>query len=267
MNKKALIVGINYPNSVMPLQPLKGCINDAKAFTKILVEQFNFSLSNMQILIDDTATRKNILDSLNYLVKILEPGDVGTFIYSGHGTQTADLPPSDETDMKDEAIVPYDALYKPENYIRDDEIKEILTKLKQDVQFTIIFDSCHSDTADKPTIDSTDMDLVKAINLTPGTVQIEGIINSLQISPSNSKNHSLSGPNHYLLAGCKEYQKSKDHETNGYFTNELIKYLKPGITYQELQEKVVPAVILRSHNEQEPQFTGPNLNNKIFMSE
>ncbi|MGA5673932.1 caspase family protein [Bacillus bombysepticus] len=263
MNKRALIVGINYPNSI---KPLKGCINDAKAFTKILVEKFDFSLSNMQILIDDTATRKNILDGLKYLIQTLEPGDIGAFVYSGHGTQTADLPPIDEEDMKDEAIVPYDSLHAPENYIRDDEIHELLNNLKQNVQFTIIFDSCHAETADKPDdINSTETDTVKTINQTPGVVQIDNIVNDLKVIPSNSKDHPLSGTNHYLLAGCKASQKSRDNEKNGYFTNELIKYMEPGITYEELQTKVVPAVMARSQNEQEPQFTGPNLTNKIFI--
>lgn len=259
MKKLALIVGVNYPNTS---NALIGCVNDAKGFTRLLTEDFGFFLADIQILLDDIATKKNILEGIDRLVKELEPGDSGVFVFSGHGTRTADLPPIDEDDMMDEAIVPSDSINNPENYIRDDEILERLSQLQPNVHFTIVFDSCHSGTGTKP-LTSTKF---KYIDPTPGTLLIKNFIEELAPTRTNPK-RSFSGMNHYLLAGCKSDQQSRDAlnpNENSYFTAELLKNIKPGITYEQLYNKVVPAVMESTNNSQEPQFEGPDLSNQIF---
>ncbi|KQU24471.1 hypothetical protein ASG65_17735 [Bacillus sp. Leaf13] len=269
MKKLALIIGINYLKS---FKPLKGCINDTKGITKLLVEKFDFSLTDIQILLEEAATRQNILNSIDYLIKELKPGDIGVLAFSGHGTQIADMPPIDEEDLLDEVIVPYDGIDErnsfPENFIRDDEIYERLGNLVQDVHLTFIFDSCHSGTVTRGGLENRNSNdnLHQARSIPPSfsVTEIKHLVADLTTSRSLGEHHSFSGENYYLLAACKDDQEAKDDETNGYFTAELLRYIEPGITYEQLKEKVVPTVKERSFNEQEPQFNLPNLHVPIF---
>ncbi|MBU5245303.1 caspase family protein [Bacillus halotolerans] len=255
--KKALIIGINYSGST---KPLKGCIKDADAYVNLLVKNFGFEISDIQILIEDTATRQNILDGLiNLKDQLKQKDDVGLFVYSGHGTRTADLPPIEEEDGLDEAIVPWDGIDNPNNYIRDDEIRNILNQINKEVHFTTIFDSCHSDTADR------DLNVVRSFTeLTPGASEIKKIVEKINENKNTPAEHPLANNNTYLIAACKSTQKAKDGDDNGLFTRELIRFIKKGLTYEKVKNLVVPEVKRHSEDQQEPQFSGPDLNSFIF---
>lgn len=283
MKKLALITGINYEGTT---DALGGCINDATDILQKLVGDFGFYQSDIQLLIEEVATRKNILDGLEYLVKELEPEDIGVFYYAGHGTQTADLPPIDEDDMLDEAIVPIDALNNSNvihsNLIRDNEIQEILSKLAKDVHFVVISDSCHSETITRDPIKKrvnirkaetiqdikeifNDLKMTKkehpelrkrrAVQPTSTTLKIKEIMKNLK--GTKRKRDVLEKPkNHILLAGCKDSESSFDDGTNGYFTTALIKYMEKGITYKDLYDLAREDVLNRSYDEQDPQIYG-----------
>ncbi|VVA95844.1 unnamed protein product [Arabis nemorensis] len=141
MVKKAILIGINYPGTE---GELLGCIDDVKQMHKSLVELFGFSEENITELIDTDKSKiqptgKNIRQALSGLVGSAKSGDVLCVHYSGHGTR---LPPEtgedDDTEF-DECIVPSD-----NNYITDDEIIEIVSKVPKDCSFTFVSDSCHS---------------------------------------------------------------------------------------------------------------------------
>ncbi|MFC3885577.1 caspase family protein [Bacillus songklensis] len=270
--KLALIIGINYRGTEKELSG----INDASDLLHKLVQDFGFNQSNIQLLIEEVATRKNILDGLERLVRELEPGDIGVFTYAGHGTQTADLPPIDEDDMLDEAIVPIDALSDRSNLIRDDEIQEILSKLAHDVHFVVIFDSCHSATGTRAqeygalveTATREHKKLSKRfIPPTPTIKEIKEIMSDIKINNRDVSEHPLTGPNHILLAGCKANEVAFDDLTNGYFTKALIKHMEKGISYQELYDIVRGEVLNSSNNAQEPQLDGPDFLTKMNIFE
>lgn len=143
-SKKALLCGLNYigtPNELF------GCINDTNNIKNLLErEPFNYNYFN--ILTDKTnkkPIRKNILSELTNLLVYSNEGDRLFFLYSGHGTCTADLN-GDESDRQDELIVPLDA-NSIGTCILDDDIKKIITKyLKKGVTLFMLFDSCFSGT-------------------------------------------------------------------------------------------------------------------------
>lgn len=291
MKKLALITGINYEGTS---NELGGCINDANGILHKLVKDFDFQTSDIQLLIEEVATKKNILDGLEQLVANLEPGDVGVFTYSGHGTQTADLPPIGEDDMLDEAIVPIDGLSDHSNLIRDDEIYDKLANLANGVHFVVIFDSCHSETGTRAPV--VDMHAIKETIGNAATIdEIEGIIKNIKtrelqasqktvsnrqndkirsIEPSKSVKkiqsmvadlivhkrdleHPLSAPGHILLSGCRANDVSYDDGTNGYFTKALLDNMKKGMTYQELYDLARKDVLDRSIQRQYPNLEGP----------
>ena len=117
---------------------LKGCVNDVKNMKKMLVENFGFPASNIQILVDvggtaaQKPTGKAIKKTLRRLCKGCKPGDVLFVHFSGHGTQVRDKN-GDDADNKDEAIVPTDL-----NVVTDDDLRRILGKLPPNVKFTMV---------------------------------------------------------------------------------------------------------------------------------
>jgi metacaspase-1 len=82
MKKLALLVGINDYQGVNDLQ---GCINDVTNVRSVLKTYFGFTNSEIRVLTDNRATKKNILLRLDKMVKTAVNGDYLVFHFSGHG--------------------------------------------------------------------------------------------------------------------------------------------------------------------------------------
>lgn len=141
MTKKALLVGCNYPGTKAELA---GCVNDAFMIKKMLMEHKGFQEEDITMLVDTddqymSPTGANIRSELEKMCTSAEPGDTVVFHFSGHGTQVPSDGDDDEADKKDEAICPTDM-----NLIVDDDLKAIVSKLPDGVDFTFISDCCHS---------------------------------------------------------------------------------------------------------------------------
>ncbi len=140
--KKALLVGINYPNTD---HALRGCVNDVNIMADILINNFGFKTKNIRMLTDHSATTENILERLNWLVSDLKLGDVIYFHYSGHGSQYVDTKydTDDEPDGLDEVLVPIDMNWR-DKMITDDQLKAVFDRVPPGVKFTVVLDCCHS---------------------------------------------------------------------------------------------------------------------------
>ena len=158
--KRALIVAIgSYPEN-SGWNKLSSA-NDARLMRTILISQ-GFKGSNINSLLDEKATKANILKSLENLIVQSQKGDVVAFHFSGHGQQIADKN-GDELDGDDEALIPYDARksasaqYHGEKHLLDDELNGFLYRLREKVgaKGDVIFflDACHSGTASRGTED------------------------------------------------------------------------------------------------------------------
>lgn len=88
--KLALIIGINdYADA-----PLYGCVNDAILQRQLLIHRFGFNPSDVVMLLNQEATRKGILDTIEeHLIKQVKPGDVAVLHFSGHGSLVHDPDP------------------------------------------------------------------------------------------------------------------------------------------------------------------------------
>lgn len=121
---------------------LNGCINDAKSIELYLREN---GFTNIKMMTDETSiapTKTNILNELKYLLETSNKNDTLFIYYSGHGSYTLDRN-GDELDGRDELLVPLDF-----NYIKDDELKEIINSYgKADTKLIALFDCCNSGTA------------------------------------------------------------------------------------------------------------------------
>lgn len=152
--KRALLIGITQyspdPQTAAKKgsewKNLRGCINDVNSVKSVLMTaKFGFEEENITILTNEQATRDGIFKGIDNLTEACEEGDIAFVFYSGHGAQVKNSLSKDErNDFKDEAIVPFDAIFGAK-YIRDKELAPRFNKiLDKGVLLTIVFDCCHS---------------------------------------------------------------------------------------------------------------------------
>jgi len=160
----ALLVGVteypslkNYPFYDSRIH-LRGPINDAREFKKLLIDKFGLEEGSITLLIEglkDTyrPTRANIEREFNRLAEVAQKGDIIVILMSGHGDQLParnDDPDNVEPDGWDEVFLPADVTcWKPQsridNAITDNNFRKWLGAIEGKGAFVwIIFDACHS---------------------------------------------------------------------------------------------------------------------------
>lgn len=141
--KRALCIGVNAYEE--PGDVLQGCVADATAWSEALGAA-GFST---EVILDADATRTGILSAMLDIVAESQAGDVVAIQYAGHGTYVPDLD-GDEDDVAgptDEALCPVD--FRQGRLIIDDDLAQIWDLIPEGVAVTLLFDSCHSGTANR----------------------------------------------------------------------------------------------------------------------
>jgi len=232
--KKALLVGIN--KYQIPGNDLNGCVNDVENMYNLLRNTYNFYGDNIRVLTDERATKANILERLDWLIKDSVPGDHLLFQFSGHGSQIRDRNGDELSDGLDEILCPHDMNW--DDPLSDDVLKPYFQKVNSEAKLVFFCDSWHSGTI---------MDLTERRNL--NSRQLDKHENSRFLTPpfdiksrsikrKNIKRRQIgvkkgitytNEQNHILLAGCQENQYSSDAKIDGQwqgaFTYSLIKTL------------------------------------------
>lgn len=139
----ALLVGINeYANSqdTRPIRPLRFAAGDARDLATLLVQNGGYVPEDVQLLVNDQATREAIYTALRSLRSKVREEDTVVIFFSGHGTVgTA----RDGTSHY--YLVPYDGrindLYR--TAIRDDALEELVGQLPSK-KVIFVLDACHS---------------------------------------------------------------------------------------------------------------------------
>ncbi len=143
--KRALLVGINYIGTP---SELAGCINDVNNMSNQIKNVYPMC-KDIRCLTDLTAikpTRKNILDSITWLINGLKPGENVLFHFSGHGGIVRDKN-GDEITGADSCICPLN-INGSNDVIIDDELRTLLAmKIPANSKCFVIIDACHSGTA------------------------------------------------------------------------------------------------------------------------
>lgn len=154
-NKWALIVAVGeYPQGGRWRN--LSSINDLK-YVKAALEKNGFAEKNIDTLLNQTATKFNMVKALNRLIEKVNAGDIVFFQFSGHGQQIED-DNGDEADGYDEALIPYDAkaaydpvTYNGQNHFRDDLLGEKLQAIRNKIgakgSLLVLLDACYSGTA------------------------------------------------------------------------------------------------------------------------
>ena len=288
--KKALLVGINtyeklpFYSSLLGRQVtnLKGSVNDVNSMRGLLISRYGFRVENIQVLTDDKATRRAILDTFErWLIRGTREGDLAFFYFSGHGTQIPDQN-GDEEDGMDEALCPYDLVpvgagsAAETKAILDDEIGVLLRRLKgRDV--VVFVDACHSGSMTRSIggaaisrLEETPTATAKymPVELTqsrprgkglPSSIPRQGDIPGDQIFVSSSRENQVS------------LEIALDEGFHGAMTSAIVEGMarKTDMTYIELYEYARKVIKDRHRLEQDAQLEperGKILENRVFVS-
>lgn len=208
------------------------------------------------IVSNEKATNKNILHELTNLSRNVSKGDTVIFHFSGHGQQILTGNSSEEVDLVDEALVPYDAAkrksatYNGQSHITDDIFGRYIADIRKAAGpaglVIAVIDACHSDSMDKGANVSEDVyrgtdeifgaealsadsiaglrELYNAADATP-VVTSQGLSNAVFISAckTNQRNYEINvndtsyGSLTYYF--CKAYQKTDISDLNVFLSD------------------------------------------------
>ncbi|WJX22041.1 hypothetical protein P8452_11388 [Trifolium repens] len=232
-NKRAVLCGVSYSRRQYRL---KGTVNDVVNMNSLLVENFGFPIQSIHVLTEEPKdpnlipTKRNIMESLKWLVKDCKLGDSLVFYFSGHGTQQ--YYKEDENFLLKGTIFPVDFLR--EGMITNNEINStIVEPLKNGVKLHAIIDACHS---------GTTLDLMHVYKKDNGNWKWINN-NTPSIEPGTK---CTNGGVAICFSACEESQMAADaavfggKEMNGVMTYLLTKIIREysGITYSSLLEKL-----------------------------
>lgn len=110
---------------------------DAESMYNVLtVASDNWNASNIRFLINETATKANIRDAIQWMANKASAEDTCLFYFSGHGNSIIDYS-DDEADGLDESLTAFD------DNIIDDELEAWMGKVKAQ-KVVAILEACHS---------------------------------------------------------------------------------------------------------------------------
>lgn len=252
--KRALCVGINdYP---VRDADLKGCVNDARDWADLLERRFGFPRDNITLLLDEQATKANVLAAVDDLITGSKRGDSLVFTNSSHGTYVADES-GDET-RYDEAMCPWDMR---DDLIVDDELRERFAALPPRVHLTVISDSCFSGSVTRGPVDTPDDRRHRFVNpRVLGRREIAGVRHVA--TPTSRERYPQTTMREVLLSGCRDNQYSFDarfgstyHGAMTHHAIDIIEQADHELTYEELHAALV-ARLAADGFDQEPQLEG-----------
>jgi len=260
--KKALLVGINKYRPDLNAD-LRGCVNDVENMRHMLIKLFGFKPENIRVIIDERATRHNIIKRLRWLLKGARKGDELVFHYSGHGSQIRDRNGDELDDQLDEILCPHDLDW--ERPLSDDILAKIFKKLPKGVNLTMLCDSCHSGTMTR----GLDNPIYRAPRFITPPFDIRCRSLGREVPTRRMGKKPKGSQRHVLLSGCMDYQTSADAYINnvyqGAFTWAFTSAVKdnPNITWREAHKEVLTKL---GGYPQQPQLSGDKslLDRKVF---
>lgn len=234
-DKWALVIGIS--KFANPSYNLKYAAKDAKDFCLYLLNEGNFKKDHVLLLLDEKATRKNIMTAFGdkFLPAVSEPDDLVVVFVSTHGT------PSAQDKGGRNYIVAYDTDVS-ELYATGVDMDEIYRRVKEGVRTDralIVMDTCYSGAG------------------VPGS-------KGLHLSDNFDVNQIAQGCGHLVITSSSPNERSWESKVsrNGIFTKYLIEALKSKKqadlkeTFQQMKEKVTWEVKSCYGQPQSPQLGG-----------
>ncbi|HEX5715288.1 MAG TPA: alpha/beta fold hydrolase [Thermoanaerobaculia bacterium] len=258
----ALLVGIDqYPD---PAHRLAGCRNDVAAFEELLTLRVKPERLRLRTLVDDEATRENVIAAFRTHLGKATAADTVLFYYAGHGSRerSPEIFWTVEPDRLDETLVLWDSRQPGGWDLADKELAALIRPLAATgAHVAVILDSCHSGSGTRA-FDSGVK--VRRFPVDARDRPLESFLPEVQAIASARMSESGwdlgDDGRHVLLAACCDDQEAAEYHTGGVnrgaFSWYLLEALRqsPGTpTYRDLAARVRARVIANVPG-QEPQI-------------
>ncbi|KAF9477980.1 hypothetical protein BDN70DRAFT_922211 [Pholiota conissans] len=214
----ALLIGINEYKSV-DIFPISGAVPDVMSFLSYLQKCLGVPSNQINVLINENATRSNIINALKGLKedKRIDIGDAIFVYYAGHGTEIGR-----GRNERGQAIVPYDcdslARVPPiPDYIMQTLLLEIAEEKGDNI--TVVFDCGFSQTSAYTRLM---MDHIRSTDY--GRSHFSELLAVEDVSNSSQRN-KRSFRSHVLLSACGHYETAKESNGHGHFSTALLTLL------------------------------------------
>ena len=267
--RRALLVGVEYSDSDTPKAQATRDF-DVGRFADVLAGSYGFAKPDIHRLAGKEATTAAVIAAFEkHLIQDAQPGDVVVFLFTGHGTQVADLN-GDESDGLDEALCTFDFTWsKPESWLTDDILASLIARIPTD-RVLMINTACHSGSS------------TRGASSDPGTLQIDGVNSGFHPRQNagaeggwDSMSREGADPERIpiLLAGCAPDEvgyRSDVPPVGSTFLSALLPVLKKGgaqLTFRDAIQRITPQLVkaglesARANNfpkkPQTPQAEGP----------
>lgn len=242
MAVRCLVAGFNYPNTGMDLPD---CVLDAEQKRDL----FETVLPDAQVVFQTDRTRTQYLNDLTEFAESIGVEDTGIWYDSGHGSRVRS---NTEPDGWDECLVcmpePGEP-WPPGYYIRDDKVAAILTKARGPV-FAMI-DRCYSGTVTRE---------MYARGLYFGAIRLPRFypLDEPRYEEDTTTDGRMTrlGPGVLLHAACREGQLAYSTGRGGAFSLAWNKLWRPGKTWRDMQQAIVPTVLPTNEYPQHPVLYG-----------
>jgi len=213
--RRALIIGIGQQQDIS-----WGKINGDRdvPYVKQMLLSTGYSQHNITSLVNEQASKNNIVTAFIRLAKECRKGDVVYIHFSGHGQRVTDVD-GDEKDGWDESWIPYDAYRdycmqdRGEKHLIDDEIYQFLFEIKDKIgpngKLLVVADACHSGGSSYNNMNFS-LEGLSPDNEIYKDVVVRGISTPFKI-PYRSVSKKIKKPEQWLmLSACKSYEFNQE---------------------------------------------------------
>ena len=228
---------------------------------------------NIQVLGDSSgshATRQNIIDAMERLKHESMPGELVVLYYSGHGTQVRDQN-GDESDQRDEALVPVDTPLRmePSDLVLDDQIKSTIDHIRANgADVWAIFDSCLSGTL---TRDGNASVRIKGVTAATTPSSQGETREDSWIGPSDETASTKNEGSLVAFYSSRSYENSLERRVadgentfRSIYTAALVDALRqnPGVSFRQISE-IVRTAVSNGPGRQTPTAEGDGLDRNL----
>lgn len=262
--KLALLVGINqYPSlGNAPTTALSGCVTDVELQRELLIYKWGFNPSDILILTDSNATRKNIETAfISHLQQQAKPGDIVLFHFSGYGSRVKG---GTTPDLVQNSLVPVDDLFPTSdspfvNDLLEETLYLMLDSLPTDNAIVILDTSYLYPGGDY----QGNLRIRSRIRPIIAVVSPETLAFHTQLKSSDKTGLFAPKKSPIILTAASPSQTASEIQKNGFsagiFTYALTQTLwsiAPANQWKISFNRVVETVEILTVMEQEPQFWG-----------
>lgn len=264
-NVYALLVGIDTYQP--PVPALAGCVNDMLAVKEFLENRVPRKSLKLEVLMNEQATRLNIVRRFEEHLTQAGEDDVAFFYYSGHGSQERahEVFKVIEPDLMNETFVCYDSRQFDGMDLADKELATLIDLVAQkNPHIIIVADCCNSGDISR----SADEETVARSVPTPAELRpLDSYILPRKLNTdrgalevNDSQQIVLPQARHVALSAAQSFQLAKETRLGGVrrgvFTYSLLEVLQNStgnLTYADLIRKVRNLVLKRTYD-QDPQL-------------